>query len=81
MSDIETIRKKLNLEEYADIMTLKEFDSCVDSGAFIDYDGFGFPILDNGEAILDDWDDNAIKPSDYKTWIPENTTHVVWYNR
>lgn len=79
--DIEDIRKKLGLEDYAYIMTLQDFNECVESGVFDDYDGFGFAILDNGEKLLDDWDKEMVKPSNYKSWIPENVTHIVWYNR
>jgi len=58
-----------------DVYTIAEFKECVSSGAFIDYDGHGYPVKD-GYA-----DKNIfIKPSGLNK-IPADATHIVWYNR
>jgi len=63
----------LNIED--DVYTIKEFLECVNCGAFIDYDGFGYPVKDKmaDSSIM-------IYPSRIKD-IPDDATHIVWYNR
>lgn len=58
-----------------DVYTVAEFRECCDCGAFIDYDGFGQPIKNNmiNTAI-------TVIPSKVNE-IPEDATHIVWYNR
>lgn len=58
------------------IMTIVEFDNDCNFGAFIDYDGYGYPMK---KGLVD----RSIKvwPSDRKTSVPEDATHIVWYNR
>ncbi len=58
-----------------DVYTIKEFKELCESNALIDYDGFGEPVKDNKA-------DNsiAIKPSNLDN-IPDDATHIVWYNR
>lgn len=58
-----------------DVYTVQDFRDAVKSGAFIDYDGYGYPVR-NGLAN----DKMIIKPSQV-TGIPEDATHVVWFNR
>jgi len=58
-----------------DVYTVEEFREFVDSGMFIDYDGFGYPVKDS-KADPNIW----IKPSRLYE-IPEDATHIVWYNR
>ena len=58
-----------------DVYTVKEFKEMVKSGGFIDYDGYGHPVKNkmcNPDII--------VKPSKVKD-IPEDATHVVWYNK
>lgn len=57
-------------------MRLKSYLEDVESRSLIDYDGHGHPVVD-GRVI----EDVLIKPSDGTKFIPEGTTHVVWYNR
>lgn len=55
-------------------MTVKEFVASVEVNAFIDYDGFGYPVKNNkhnGQVILPSRVDE----------IPKDTTHIVWFNR
>jgi hypothetical protein len=59
-----------------DVYTIEEFLELVECGAFIDYDGFGHPVRDS----LSD-EDIWVKPSTVKTSIPEDATHIVWFNR
>lgn len=76
-----------------DLFTLKDFKDSVESGGFIDYDGFG--SLSNGKQIAKNF---TVKPSWFKkdkvhfgnifldkrmklVDIPNWATHVVWYNR
>lgn len=58
-----------------DVYTVSEFRDYCDSGAFIDYDGHGYPVKDN---MADD--SIIIKPSRLHE-IPLDATHIVWYNR
>ena len=58
-----------------DVYTVEDFKDLVKCHAFIDYDGFGHPVL----ASMAD-PDIFIKPSRLKE-IPEDATHIVWYNR
>lgn len=62
-------------EDEDDVYTIKEFIACVKSGGFIDYDGHGHPVK-NKKA------DGSIhvKPSRLIE-IPDDATHIVWYNR
>jgi hypothetical protein len=58
-----------------DVYTVDEFRNLVEAGMFIDYDGFGHPVKD-GKA------DSGINiyPSQVSK-IPEDATHIVWYNQ
>lgn len=58
-----------------DVYTVTEFLEFVDSGAFIDYDGYGNPVKDNKADLT-----KIIKPSMVNK-IPKDATHIVWYNR
>jgi len=58
-----------------DVYTVKEFKEFCESGAFIDYDGEGAPVKD-GYADLK----VIVKPSKLDL-IPEDATHIVWFNR
>lgn len=59
-----------------DVYTVKEFLAYVESGAFIDYDGYGHPVLDK---MADR--EVYIFPSTALKNIPKDATHIVWYNR
>jgi hypothetical protein len=62
-------------EDEDDVYTVKEFLDCVNAGGFIDYDGFGFPVKDKkADTSI------YIKPSKCNE-IPQDATHIVWYNR
>jgi hypothetical protein len=58
-----------------DVYTVEEFKAHVASGAFIDYDGHGYPVKDrkSDPSIF-------IKPSKLDR-IPSDATHIVWYNK
>jgi hypothetical protein len=66
------------------VMTVAEYLDNVDCGLFIDDDGMGDVARDGlvSEARMGDtgWPD-WIRPSDRDRFIPEDATHVVWYNR
>lgn len=57
-----------------DLMTVEEFKKCVKGGFFIDYDGYGNPVKNNKLMQLD------IYPSKLRD-IPNDATHIIWYNR
>lgn len=59
-----------------DVYTVEEFLALVKSRSFIDYDGFGHPVKDKKIDL-----DICVKPSTAHLDIPEDATHVVWYNR
>jgi hypothetical protein len=58
-----------------DVFTVDEFKGCVKDGLFTDYDGFGNPMKDG--LVCDIF---IVKPSELHN-IPEDTTHIIWYNR
>lgn len=58
-----------------DVYTIEEFKARVKSRQFIDYDGDGSPVKDN-LADKGIW----IHPSRLDL-IPDDATHIVWYNR
>lgn len=58
-----------------DVYTIKEFKEYCDAGAFIDYDGWGYPVKD---SMADR--DICIQPSVLHR-IPRSATHIVWYNK
>lgn len=68
------------------VMTVMDFWNAVKAGAFIDYDGFGYPAQDpkcfpwkpQGEMLMDR--SVRIRPSQVDM-IPTTATHIVWYNR
>lgn len=58
-----------------DVYTVEEFRDYCNRRMFIDYDGIGCPVRE-GKS-----DENiVIKPSRLEA-IPDDATHVVWYNR
>jgi len=58
-----------------DVYTVAEFREACDCGTFMDYDGFGYPVKDHmiNTSI-------TVIPSKVSK-IPEDATHVVWYNK
>lgn len=62
-------------EDEEDVYTIEEFKELVNSGGFIDYDGYGYPVRDKmaDESIV-------IQPSRLEK-IPQDATHIVWFNR
>ncbi len=52
--------KLSELSDYGDVMPLKDFIRNVESGGFIDYDGYGYYVKDNKETNI------MIRPSDVK---------------
>jgi hypothetical protein len=62
-------------EDEDDVYTVEEFREHVKSGSFIDYDGHGRPVKDGmADRTM------IIQPSTVDE-IPEDATHIVWYNR
>lgn len=64
-----------DIDEWADVMSVKDFIESCECTAFVDYDGFGYPVKDNKVA-----DNFIIKPST-RDIIPKDATHIIWYNR
>lgn len=62
--------------DFGDLFTKEEYLEACQDGGFVDSDGFGHP----GDENYHD-SDLFIKPSDGDKNIPEEATHVVWYNR
>lgn len=58
-----------------DVYTIEEFVQACECGAFIDYDGWGYPVKNN---FADD--SIVIQPSNLSA-IPKDATHIDWYNR
>lgn len=58
-----------------DVYSVAFFRKLCESGGFIDYDGYGYPVRD-GKANCS----VIVKPSKLGE-IPSDATHIVWYNR
>ena len=56
------------------VFTVDEFKECCLTGGFTNYDGFGYPAK-NGKAAK-----VHIRPSTLEK-IPDDATHIVWFNR
>ena len=73
---VKTPNFKYDVPDYGDIMSLKTFISCCESGGFIDYDGDGEYIKDGKMSGI------TIKPSDIKhNAIRNDFDQIVWFNR
>lgn len=58
-----------------ELLDVDEFVGMCITGHLIDYDGFGHLVFDDEIE-----DKKEVSPSDYDS-IPEDVTHVLWYNR
>jgi hypothetical protein len=65
----------VKIPDYGDVMTVEEWRACVESGYFIDDDGIGAPAKDG--MMMDDRDAFPSGIDD----IPEDATHIVWFNK
>lgn len=64
------------LSDYGDVIYLSEFIENVNSGGFIDYDGFGRYVKDGKESNI------TIYPSDVKhKMIRKDFDTIIWFNR
>jgi len=63
-----------NLPAYGDLMTVANWLEFVNSGDFSDYDGVGHPVKDGKMCKT------RIYPS-IADQLPEDATHVLWFNR
>lgn len=61
--------------DYGDLMTVNDFLEACDVGAFVDYDGSGYPVKDGKMAR-----NIRVVPSN-RSSIPADATHVVWFNK
>lgn len=62
------------ISKYGDLFTVLEFEEMVESGMLIDYDGYGHACKNGRRSST------IVTPSKIKD-IPEDATHVVWYNK
>lgn len=60
---------------YGDVLTVREYIEAISQGVFNDDDGHGI-VARNGLM-----DSRNICPSDGLTYIPEDATHIVWFNK
>lgn len=65
----------MDVSDKDEIQDIKEFKEACAAGLFIDSDGFGYPVKDGmaNPSI-------CITPSELHK-IPENATHILWYNQ
>lgn len=65
------------------LMTVEDFRVACGDGEFIDYDGMGDMIID-GKIVTPEIEDSFfpkwVKPSKLGE-IPDDVTHILWYNR
>lgn len=75
------------LDEDDDLMTVEEYLGDVECGGFTDYDGYGKAVRNEKAARTCYWGEakpgeiGRIFPSDGVSGIPEDATHIVWFNR
>ena len=71
-----------------DVYTVEEFKEYCESGAFIDYDGYGYSVKDGYVMKDPNYDPDSdiffdryivVRPSQIKH-LPEDATHVIWFN-
>lgn len=58
------------IPDYANVMTLADWDEATESGMIIEYDGSGYWCKDGKESGDSVWDTDR-----------EDATHVAWYNK
>ena len=63
-----------DIPDYGDVFSVKEFIEMCKSSSLVDYDGIGYPVKKKKVANM------VIIPSNWKN-IPEDATHIVWFNR
>ncbi len=63
---------KLDPEDH--LLTVEEWKEDVRTGMFIDYDGYGHPVRNDMVA------NDVIYPSQADS-VPDDATHIVWFNR
>lgn len=74
---VKPVGETSELDEDDDVMTLEEFIQAAKDGNFIDYDGYGRYVDDNGQET-----DITIMPSDITAGMYRNDfKKIVWYNR
>lgn len=65
-----------DLPDFGHVMSIKDFIGTVNSGGFIDYDGFGHYVKDGKESNVE------IYPSDVAHQsIRQDFDTIIWYNR
>jgi len=62
--------------DVGDVLTKEDFFEGCEDGMFIDYDGYGYPML-NGLSDTG----ITIRPSNHKTKWPDDATHIEWFNK
>jgi hypothetical protein len=67
-------RKNRDVDGYADVMTLSEWEDAVSDGLFNEDDGSGCWVKD-GKYMFDSVFDDVFGP------VPEGATHVAWFNK
>ena len=67
--------------DYGDLMTLEDFRTAVEAGAYNDYDGFGLAVISN--KIVDRWGDEDVDiyPSRLDHALRLGATHILWFNK
>lgn len=65
-----------NKPNIGDVIEIEEWIECVNEGGFIDYDGWGCPMKEGLVATQ-----TIVRPSNWKTTLPQDATHIEWYNR
>lgn len=64
------------VNSYGELMTVKEYLINIAMGAFTDYDGYGYAVKD---CHIDE--SKSIFPSSGIDNIPNDATHIIWFNR
>jgi len=59
-----------------DLISVEDYLCSVEFGAFVDYDGFGYPATEHAADPR-----HCIRPSLGAGCIPPAATHIYWFNR
>ena len=79
MTEISVTLTLTELPDYGSLHTREAFGRYVETGSFIDYDGYGYLATEEGYLRL-----GRVSPSrweDIDRMAPEELTHVFWFNR
>lgn len=74
LESTDIVRYDKPIPDYGDVMDVQLYKESVSSGLFVDSDGHGRPVKDGLVGNM------TLCPSQVD-FLPEDATHVVWFNK